>query len=1013
MTKALRPEQLVRPFLPEAQVLEVVQSGLLSVRFATYNALSLATDKRGASCEGLAFVPARPALLASQFEAAGVTCAAVQEARTEEGWLCTGPFMRYCSGSDKGHFGVELWFHSKPAILSPLSGSKTSVRFEQSAFVVLHRDPRRLVMLFKQGGFQLVFAALHAPHRGADPDAIKSWWGTTEAILFRASRGRLLLVGADCNASLGSVESASVSSAGAEIQDLPGECLHALMGKCGLWAPATWSDVHSGPHWTFMQRRNGALCRPDFVLIPFEWKQGVIASWTDASIVAANAVIDHIAAVIQVDLRTSCRVARAGDPKGRIDTAALCDPQNKARLEGILAGAPRPTWNVTAHAHAAIVTEYLQTNLQAAFPLQRKKPLHPYLSDTAWALQQQVAWLRRRCARVRSGLRNLTLAGVFYAWRDGPQSQSASSAWLRDAQVAEALYGFRLSCFAKALRARCKRDRVTYLESLADDVQANRVGSYAAVNRLLSRRRKKPYAPTVLPAVNDAHGQPCETPEAIIERWREFFSAMEDGVECFAGDLISSIEQDPQLWPAPPAITDLPAPPALRNAIMAAKRGKACGPDRIPGELGLSCSGPLQDILYPLLLKLGLLGEESIGYKGGCLTRLWKGRGSRAACESYRGILLLSNLCKSLHRAFRPSIQAHFETSAAPMQLGGRKGASVLFGSHAMRTFMRHRAAEGLSSAVIFADVSAAYYSTIRALAARLPQHEPMPIALEHASAAGPVDLSELQRQMQQPSAMSQGGASSWLCALTATLNSGTWMYLQGDTTPVATRRGTRPGSAWADLTFGVVVRRVLALRDEGRAATPKASRPACIAWDSCRHWGPPESCTSSVLVEDLVWADDVACCLPVERADALGVTVGLEAGLLADAFQGHDLSLSFGPRKTAAIVCPRGAGSRAARRALFGGKAEIQVWRDAVGCSALPLVEAYKHLGVLQASEGSIKPKCKPGVLQHGLLFVKAGPGFFVAGVLPCSAGEHSYSLWLSVSLPSALVVGRPLTLE
>ena len=38
-----------------------------------------------------------------------------------------------------------------------------------------------------------------------------------------------------------------------------------------------------------------------------------------------------------------------------------------------------------------------------------------------------------------------TLLAVFQAWRDPDMSASpVSSAWLREAQVAEALYGFRL-----------------------------------------------------------------------------------------------------------------------------------------------------------------------------------------------------------------------------------------------------------------------------------------------------------------------------------------------------------------------------------------------------------------------------------------------------------------------------------------------------------------------------------------------------------------------------------------
>ena len=149
----------------------------------------------------------------------------------------------------------------------------------------------------------------------------------------------------------------------------------------------------------------------------------------------------------------------------------------------------------------------------------------------------------------------------------------------------------------------------------------------------------------------------------------------------------------------------IPTPLDLRNAILFAKKGKACGPDALPAEIGLSSAEELQRILFPLALKLGLLGEEGVGHKSGGLTWLYKGRGSHTACEAYRGILLLSTLSKAIHRSFRPQIQTFFEQAAAPTQLGGRRGGSVLFGSHAMRSVLRSAWEAGRTSVILFADM--------------------------------------------------------------------------------------------------------------------------------------------------------------------------------------------------------------------------------------------------------------------------------------------------------------------
>ena len=811
---------LVAPFIPKECAAPANGGGRLRLCAVSYNALTLATERTGPVMEGLAFRPGRPAMLAQQLSQAGVSFAAIQEARTEEGFVFTEPFLRYCSGAVKGHFGVEVWFRQGHKI-SLLADERGGAQFEKSAFIVLHKDPRRIVTLFKCGSLQIIFASLHAPHRGNSPAEITQWWTETEDLLFRASRGRSAVVGMDANASLGSVTSRCVSHVGEETQDHPGDCLHQLMHKCGLWAPATFEGVQQGPTWTFMQRRNGATTRPDYVIIPQEWRQGQLSNWTDASIVAANSVIDHIATVARISVQLRGAAGRSkgrAEGKGcRIDARALVDPSNQARLSEVLQGAPRPNWEVTAHAHVANVTSYLQDALTREFPAAQRKPMHPYLSAEAWALQQQVAWLGRKCANVRNFIRQQTLLACFLTWQSEAPKQGGAprpnpapegSRWLREAQVAEALYGFRLGAFARALRARCKTDRAGYVANLADDVQAGRPEAHRAVNKLLGRKRGKPFTPAVLPGIEDAQGNLCVTPEDTVARWREYFSALEDGIALSRPELSTLANPESHsLWPSPGCINSLPSPLDLRNAILVTKRGKASGPDALPGELGLGCAEGLQQLLFPICLKLGLLGEEALGHKSGGLTWLYKGKGPQTQCTSYRGILLLSNLCKAIHRAYRPCIQRHFETVAHPLQLGGRRGGSVLFGSFAMRTFMRWRAAQGLSSAVIFADVSSAYYCTARELAARLPAEEPkvqegndrdrMP--------SEPDDLS-VDKQTAQPSAMMQTGAEPWLRAVTATINSNTWMVLQGDSVPIATRRGTRPGSAWADLTFELLL---------------------------------------------------------------------------------------------------------------------------------------------------------------------------------------------------------------
>ncbi|CAE7863811.1 unnamed protein product, partial [Symbiodinium sp. KB8] len=912
----LSAADIVAPFSAEgASVTDVCCKGVISCRIASYNALSLAVDRKSGE-EGLAMRPARAALLAAQLLDAGIQVAAIQD----------------------------------------------SIDFALRCFVVLFRDPRRMAVVFKGGECQIVFVTFHAPHRGTDPAVLNQWWTETSRLILKVSKGRELVIGADCNASIGSIESRSVSDCGAEDQDDAGTLLHSFLTTHGLWAPATWSSVQLGPTWTFVQRRNGALTRPDFVFLPLAWRAGKVSTWTVPGITAANMVLDHLATVADFQVPTVSKGAKKPRRRADIDVNVLTDPANKEVLAQVLQNAPRPSWQVSAHAHVAEVTAYLQDSLTKHFPKPARTPSHPYLSEVAWELQKQVSWLRHRLVQVKSTVYRQTLLGIFDAWarvrRGAPAPPAGSSAWLREAQVAEALYGFRLGALAKALRSRAKSDRVRYVEGLADGIQANDPRSFRAVNAILSRRRKKPFAPNVLPGIEDANGCLCPTPEAATKRWRNFFSALEDGVEVSRDQLVDEALQPRRAsWPSPDVIQLIPTPLDLRNAVLLAKKGKACGPDALPAEIGLSCADGMQRLLFPLALKLGLLGEEGLGHKSGSLTWLYKGRGSHTACESYRGILLLSTLGKAIHRSYRPQIQTFFEQAAAPTQLGGRRGGSVIFGSHAMRSVLRSAWAAGKTTVILFADVAAAYYSTIRSLASRHPEAEPA-AGSDVGDPAGVCTELSLQQQLDAPSAMAQGGASPWLRALTAAINDGTWMTLRDDDQVVRTRRGTRPGSSWADLTFGVLIRRVLHLRDANRQRASCSITPMALAWDGCRDWRPVARPQGEESLADLVWADDVASCFEARQAIDAKAGAGMEASLLADSFASHSLELSFGPRKTATLISVRGPGSRAAQRDIYNGKPEILVMREETGPDRLPVVDSYKHLGVIQARGGAIKPE-------------------------------------------------------
>ena len=363
----------------------------LDLRLASYNVLSLngAAFADGHS-EGLAFAAGRPALLAKNLAQQEVGVAFIQEARTQEGFVRTQDYLRFCSGCEKGHLGVEIWLRDALPIMR--RGHDTVVRLSRDACSVLLSDPRRLALHFQQGNFRLRMLSLHAPHRGHPEDAIRAWWHETTRLCAQLATGAPLLLGGDFNACLGSVVDDHISDAGAEVVDTPGNFLQELCRRIDIWLPATWSEHQVGEGWTYFQKRNNAATRPDFIAIPCAWQCAHVRASVDASIHAGQACFDHLASIVCVQAIFSDVQGQPSRHGRRFDISALRSADNAGRLQKVIDSVPIIPWEVSADSHAAIVVKHLQAGLEKEFPAPSRAPRRTYLSETAWQLHQHEAF---------------------------------------------------------------------------------------------------------------------------------------------------------------------------------------------------------------------------------------------------------------------------------------------------------------------------------------------------------------------------------------------------------------------------------------------------------------------------------------------------------------------------------------------------------------------------------------------------------------------------------------------
>ena len=178
--------------------------------------------------------------------------------------------------------------------------------------------------------------------------------------------------------------------------------------------------------------------------------------------------------------------------------------------------------------------------------------------------------------------------------------------------------------------------------------------------------------------------------------------------------------------------------------------------------------------------------------------------------------------------------------------------------------------------------------------------------------------------------------------------------------TPLLTRRGTRRGSNWADLTFAVILKTVLACRDKLRTCTFTPRLP----WNGSKNVFDLQKGGDPVDLGEVVWADDLAASFTFPTADAVEPGLMTESGIMSDSFQSYAMRLNYGPTKTAAIAACRGPGARDAGRRLFG-RQHITVLRENATPESVPIVARYRHVGVAHGPEGSIKEELRQRVAE------------------------------------------------
>eukprot|EP00435_Cladocopium_sp_Y103_P027077 s1060_g6.t1 len=391
-------------------------------------------------------------------------------------------------------------------------------------------------------------------------------------------------------------------------------------------------------------------------------------------------------------------------------------------------------------------------------------------------------------------------------------------------------------------------------------------------------------------------------------------------------------------------IMEVPSLCELENACRGVALAKASGLDEVPSDVCRRCPSATAKLLYSLMLKAGVQGQEALGHKGGFLIPIWKGKQSRDECAAFRSILLSSSLGKVMHKSLRSKQMTLYEKFLHPQQIGGRVGVPVVLGSHTVRAFQRLCAQSAQPSALLFIDLQEAFYRVLRPLVVDGPISDELLAVTAHRIGLDSGFLHDLHLALDQPCALLAAQLPEHLRRALRALHTDTFFQLPGQRDLVVTQIGSRPGDSFADVIYGYLMARVL--KDFTKELQHRNILFSLPVMDGLQFSGPTGDEPREPFVGPC-WMDDLCICLCADTNTQLQQVIGVASGTILDLFKRHAMTPNLKPGKTALLVSPKGPGTKKYKEQLFGPASPPTL--TVLGehhTYQVPIVRSYTHLG-------------------------------------------------------------------
>ena len=857
--------------------------------------------------------------LDSQFHAKHFVIAGLQETRTPQGSRIIEHFQIYSSGggglSASQFLGCELWVHR----FRPLCWlGDRAFTLKDFTVHVCHADDRRL-LVHMHGPIQLLCVVLHAPcvSSRCSQEEYEIWWQNTVQLVRHSSNACHPVIMCDANAPLWDSGHPRCGAVGAEAHNPQGEILQDVLHQLDWYAPST-TDRHVGDSTTWSHPR-GARLRRDYTFVGESIWPITVKSEVCYDVDCGFEHDDHapVACYISGVLPGVVR-----QPGLQLDRAKMCDPCLREAFQDAVRTLPMPAWNVSVDQHNACFEQSIM-QLAGQFFQRAGKPTkeRPMLTPATLAL----------IALKRAALKGLRTADA----ADQP------------------FFAVQVRQLEKLVRPRVRADQRSWYDDWLSKLQNDhdRHDSKMVFQRLirLGRRKKAPFTgPRPLPLMHHPDGTAAASVTDSHHILACQFRDIEAGEFVEPNDLVQKIAKDVCLNDVDVSL--LPTPEDLWRIVCRSKNAKAAGPNRMVIELFKAGGLPMIHHLYPVVIKALLTGIEPVSWRGGLLFALYKGKGSPQEPTNYRSIFLSDIQAKIHHGWIRTKLEQLWDRTTTSIQFGGRKHRGTDVTHHLIQAIQAYARVRLCSTALLFLDLKAAFYSVQRAMLFEgADTDEALCRIMSHLGITGP-EWQQIAQAVEHDHALQ--GLSGPIQQVVRNLFSGTYFTMPHMQSPVETHRGTRPGDPVGDILFNLAFTLVLA---DARAMFQQSFPDVQWVGDA-----QPHPCGDSLpklphrFFAEIAYVDDVVQVICLDSSAELRGCLQTMAACTHDAAAKRGLQVNYGKSKSEAFIVPRGHGARAARHELAhhcGMKVPVVT---ELGTFPLRVVPDYRHLGTHLQCDGT-----------------------------------------------------------